>query len=455
MSIQQYLAEHREQHLSQLLDFLRIPSVSTSSKHKPDVRKAAEWLADTMKQAGIENVKIMETEGHPVVYGDWLHAPGKPTALVYGHYDVQPAEPLDLWETPPFEPEIRDNKIFARGATDDKAQLYLHIKAVEAYLNAEGSLPVNIKFCFEGEEEIASPNLSPFLEKHREMLKAEMIVISDGPMYSREQPSICIGLRGLCGFEIEVKGPRSDLHSGLYGGGVANPITALIQLVASMRNEDGSIAVEGFYDHVSAPSEAIRKSYEALQDNEQKTADELGVPKLYGEAGYSFMERTTLRPTLELNGILGGYQGEGIKTVLPSSALAKMSCRLVDQQDPDEIFDLIEAHIEKHKPEGVTVQLIRRDRGKPYTIAPDHPYIEAAAKAYEAGFGQKPVFIQSGGSIPIVEVFSRLLNAPVVMLDLGLPGENMHAPNEHFHLENYDKGLITICSFWDEVHSQG
>jgi len=446
-----YLQKERQRHLEEVMEFLRIPSISSSSEHKPDMLQAAEWLAESLRKAGLENVQVLATEGHPVVYGDWLHAPGKPTALIYGHYDVQPVDPLELWETPPFEPVIKDNKIYARGATDDKAQMYTHVKTIEAYLQTEGSLPINVKVCFEGEEEIASPNLPPFLEAHAELLKADMIVISDGPMHGKDAPSICYGLRGIAGFELNVKGPKNDLHSGLYGGGVVNPVTALVELLGTMRDSSGRIAIEGFYDKVNVMTEADHQAFRDLKFDEDEVRRELDVPELAGEEGYSFLERTTARPTLELNGIFGGFQGEGLKPIVPSDAGAKLSCRLVDQQEPEEIFALIEKHIEKHKPAGVSITMKKTHRGRPFYIRPDHPYIQAAARAYEEGFGKPPVYIRSGGSIPIIEVFSKVLAAPVVMLDFGYPGENMHAPNEHFHLECFDRGIATLCRFWQEV----
>lgn len=449
--LQTYLAKERDRHLEELKEFIAIPSISSSTEHKPDMRKAAEWLADALRKAGLENVKVLDTKGHPVVYGDWLHAPGRPTALVYGHYDVQPVDPVEQWETPPFEPVIRDGKLYARGATDDKGQLYTQIKTFEAFLKTEGRFPLNIKFCIEGEEEIASPSLSPFLEEHRELLKADMIVISDGPMHEEGVPSICVGLRGICGFEVEVKGPKTELHSGSYGGGVANPITSLIELLASMRDEDGKVTVEGFYDKVSPLTEEDHEAFRALGFNEERVRSELGVSELTGEKGYTFLERTTARPTLEINGIYGGHQGEGLKPIVPSSAGAKISCRLVDRQNPDEIFRFIEDHIIKNTPPGVTVSIKQTHRGKPFTISPSHPYIQVASQAYEAGFGKKPVYIRSGGSIPIIEVFSRVLEAPVIMLDFGWPGDNMHAPNEHFSLDNFDKGIKTLCSYWPEI----
>ncbi|ULL18310.1 dipeptidase [Paenibacillus sp. H1-7] len=450
-TLQTYLTNQRERHLAELIDFVRIPSISASTEHKPDMIRAAEWLADALRKACLENVEVLPTAGHPVVYGDWLHAPGQPTALIYGHYDVQPADPLEQWNTPPFEPVIQDGKLYGRGATDDKAQLYTHVKTVEAYLQTVGKLPVNVKFCIEGEEEIASPSLPAFLQAQAERLKADAIVISDGPMHDEGVPSICYGLRGLCGFQIDIQGAKNDLHSGLYGGGVANPAIALVDLLASMRDADGHITIDGFYDGVNELSEAERAAFRELQFDDAKQARELKVPELTGERGFSFLERTTARPTLEINGIYGGYQGEGLKPIVPSAASAKISCRLVDNQDPDQIMKRIEGHIEKHKPAGVTIKVQQTHRGKPFYISPEHPYIRAAARSYEAGFGKNPVYIRSGGSIPIVEVFSRVLGAPVVMMDFGLPGENMHAPNEHFHLENFDKGIATLCYYWQEL----
>lgn len=448
-----FFSNERNNQLDELMELLRIPSISSSTENKPDMQRAADWLANNLKKSGLENVQILPTAGHPVVYADWLHAPGKPTALIYGHYDVQPVEPLDAWETPPFEPTIRDGKLYARGATDDKAQFFMHIKTVEAFLRTHGSLPVNVKFCLEGEEEIASPNLPAFLETHAELLQADVIVISDGPMHDKDVPSVCIGLRGLSGFQLDAKGPCSDLHSGLFGGGVVNPVTTLVELLASMHDEQGHITIEGFYDKVNPLTEADREANLKLNHNEEQVRRDLEVAELNGEAGYTFLERTTARPTLEINGIAGGHYGEGLKPIVPSSAVAKVSCRLVDRQDPDEIMDLIEQYIERRTPAGVTITMKRTNRGKPFYISPKEPFIQAAAKAFEIGFGKPPVYIRSGGSIPIIEVFSRVLGAPVVMMDLGLPTENLHAPNEHYHLENFDKGIVTLCAYWEQLGS--
>ncbi|MDQ0338078.1 acetylornithine deacetylase/succinyl-diaminopimelate desuccinylase-like protein [Caldalkalibacillus uzonensis] len=449
--LKKVLQSKRDQHLEELKAFLRIPSISALSEHKRDVQQAAEWLAQSLKKAGLENVRVMATKGHPVVYGDWLHAEGKPTVLIYGHYDVQPVDPLDLWETPPFEPDIRDNKIYARGASDDKGQTFMHIKAVETLLQIEGRLPVNIKFCIEGEEEIGSPNLDPFVAEHRELLQADVLVVSDTPMLEKGKPTVCYGLRGLCGLQIDVQGPKRDLHSGLFGGGVQNPIHALVHILDSMRNEKGEITIEGFYDRVQPITDEEREAYRALQFNEEEVRQELDVPELFGEQGYSFLERTWVRPTLEVNGIYGGFQGEGIKTVLPAQAHAKITCRLVPDQDPEEITRLIQRHIEKHTPPGVKVSTQLFDKGKPFLTPFDHPAIQAAGRVLEKAYGVSPAYTRMGGSIPIVETFHSLLNLPAVLMGFGLPSENFHAPNEHFHLENFDQGLVALCYYWFEL----
>lgn len=449
--VKHYLQQNHERHIEELMEFIRIPSVSASSQHKSDMHKAAHWLAKQLTEAGLEHVQVLETEGHPVVYGDWLHAPGKPTALVYGHYDVQPADPLEQWTTPPFQPVIRDGRLYGRGATDDKAQLYTQVKTVEAFLKTHGAMPVNVKFCIEGEEEIASPHLAAFLEAHAQLLQADLIAISDGPMIGADTPSICYGLRGICGLELKVQGPKTDLHSGLFGGGVANPATALVKIIGSMKDNEDKILINGFYDGVFPMDEAGHRAFGEIPFDEEKTRQELQVPELAGEKGYSFLERTSARPTLEINGLYGGYQGEGLKPIVPSDAGAKISCRLVDNQHPDDIFAKIERHVKAHTPPGVQVTLKQTHRGKPFYIPTRHPFIQAAAAAYEEGFGKKPVFIRSGGSIPITEVFSRVLGAPVVMLDFGLPEEGMHAPNEYFQLDNFQNGTSTLIRFWTEI----
>lgn len=446
-----YFTEKRETHLEELKQFLRIPSISSLSEHKNDMQKGAEWLADSCKKAGLENVIIDKTNGHPVVYADWLHAEGKPTILVYGHYDVQPVDPLNLWESEPFEPEVRDNKLFARGASDDKGQVFMHVKAVEALLQTEGSLPVNVKFLIEGEEEVGSPNLEAYIEENKAKLAADVIVISDTGMQGPGQPAVCYGLRGLCGVQIDVKGAKGDLHSGLYGGGVQNSIHALVSVLDSFRDAEGTIQVDGFYENVRPLLDEEREAYKALGFDEEELKQEIGVDKLFGEKGYSHLERTWTRPTLEVNGIFGGFSGEGIKTVLPSEAGAKITCRLVPDQDPDEIVAKLKAHIEKNKPTGVTVTVTEFDKGKPFITPFDHPAIQAAGRSYEKVYHVPTAYTRGGGSIPIVAAFDEILGLPVVLMGFGLSSENFHAPNEHFHLENFDQGLRVIGDYYYEL----
>lgn len=450
---EQYLKINRHRHLEELKQFLSIPSISALSEHKRHMIQAAEWTADALRKIGIENVQVFSTGGHPVVYGDWLKAEGKPTALIYGHYDVQPVDPLDLWDTPPFEPEIFENKIYARGASDNKGQIFIHIKALEALLASNGTLPVNIKLCIEGEEEIASVHLDGFIRKHKELLAADVLVLSDTEMYDRGRPAICYGLRGLCGMQINVKGPKGDLHSGMYGGAVQNPIHALVHILDSMRNEHGEITIDGFYDQVRDVPEEERERFRSLQFNDEELLRELQVAELFGEEGYSALERNWARPSLEINGIYGGFQGEGLKTVLPSEANAKITCRLVPDQDPKLIIELIGRHIDRHTPPGVAVTTTLFDSGKSIVTPIDHPAVQAAARAYRYAYGVEAVFIRSGGSIPVVETFASVFNVPVVMMGFGLNEEKTHAPNEHFHLENFDKGLITLCKYWFELEA--
>lgn len=446
-----YFSEHRDTHLKELNDFLRIPSISSLSEHKQDMQVAASWLAAAMKRINLENISIDETGGHPVVYGDWLHAPGKPTILFYGHYDVQPVDPLNLWETPPFEPTVRDNKLFARGSSDDKGQVFMHLKAIEALFALEGTLPVNVKFIIEGEEEIGSPNLPPYVDKNKEKLAADLILISDTSLYAPGKPAVCYGLRGLTGIQIDVRGAKGDLHSGLYGGGVQNAIHALAEILASFRDEHGTIQVEGFYDNVRPLSEEERQAYRDLNFDEEALKEEVGVKQLFGEKGYSYLEQTWARPTLEVNGVFGGFAGEGIKTVLPAEAGAKITCRLVPDQDPDEIVALLKAHVEKHKPVGVDITISEFDKGAPYITPFNHPVIQAAGRSYERVYEVPTAFIRGGGSIPIVAAFDQILDLPVVLMGFGLTSENFHAPNEHFHLENFDKGLRVLGDYLYEV----
>jgi acetylornithine deacetylase/succinyl-diaminopimelate desuccinylase-like protein len=446
-----YFAENRDNHLTELNEFLRIPSISSLSEHKQDMQTAASWLTAAMKRVNLENITIDETGGHPVVYADWLHAPGKPTILFYGHYDVQPVDPLNLWETPPFEPSIRNNKLFARGASDDKGQVFMHLKAIEALFALDGTLPVNVKFIIEGEEEIGSPNLPPYVEKNKEKLAADLILISDTGLYAPGKPAVCYGLRGLTGIQIDVRGAKGDLHSGLYGGGVQNAIHALADILASFHDEHGTIQVEGFYDRVRPLAEEERQAYRDLNFDEEALKEEVGVKELFGEKGYSYLEQTWARPTLEVNGVFGGFSGEGIKTVLPAEAGAKITCRLVPDQDPEEISALLKAHIEKNKPAAVEITITEFDKGAPFITPFDHPVIQAAGRSYERVYEVPTAYTRGGGSIPIVAAFDQILQLPVVLMGFGLSSENFHAPNEHFHLENFDKGLRVLGDYLYEV----
>ncbi|MCA0988561.1 dipeptidase [Guptibacillus algicola] len=449
--MKQTIALHKETFLEELQEFLKIPSISADPSHKQDVQKGAHFVADALTKAGMENVDVIETEGHPVVYADWLHAEGKPTVLVYGHYDVQPADPLELWETPPFEPVIRDEKIFARGATDDKGQLFIHIKAMELLMKEHGKLPVNVKFCIEGEEEIASPNLDPFINEQAERLSCDAVLISDTSFIEKGVPAICTSLRGALAMEVNVKTANTDLHSGVYGGGVPNAVHSLVRLLDSLHDEAGTISVEGFYDGVPELTDALRKEVAEIPSDEEAMKKELGLSALFGEEGFSFKERTGIRPTLEINGITGGYQGDGIKTIVPSEASGKISCRLVGDQDPQHIYELIEKHLEAHCPVGTTLSVKQFIQAKPVALDSRNPMIQKAADAYESVYGTRALFPKEGGSIPIVEVFARVLDAPVVLMGFGLPSENLHAPNEHFHLENFTKGIETVVEYLESL----
>lgn len=443
-----YLSEHRESHLQQLQAFLRYPSISALSEHKPDILACAGFVAEQLTAVGFEHVELLPTAGNPVVYGDWLHAAGAPTVLVYGHYDVQPVDPLPLWTTPPFQPTIRDGRLYARGATDDKGQVFMHWKAFEALLQTTGTLPVNVKFCIEGEEEIGCANLPAFLADHVDRFRADVLMISDSSILGPNQPSICYGLRGLTGLELHLRTANTDLHSGTYGGGVPNALHALAELIAGLHNPDGRVAVKGFYDKVDRLSDDERAAYARLAFDEAALQSSLALPALVGEPEFPYLERVWARPTLEVNGLYGGFQGEGTKTVIPCEAHAKITCRLVPDQDPEEIQQCIQQHVREHAPKGTTVTIRPMDSGRPYLTPFTHPAIQLAAKAYEAAYGVPCAFTRMGGSIPIVEDFDRLLNIPVVMMGFGLATENLHAPNEHFTLENFDLGLRALCIYY-------
>ncbi|RNB84617.1 dipeptidase [Brevibacillus fluminis] len=447
-----YFKENRERHLQELQAFLSIPSISSLPSHQADMERAAKWLTTELMAAGMENAIVLQTAGHPVVYAEWLNAPDKPTVLIYGHYDVQPVDPLALWDTPPFEPTIRDEKLYARGATDDKGQLFMHIKAIEALMACRGELPVNIKVCFEGEEEIASPHFEAFVAENQDLLAADVVVISDTPLWEAGQPAIYYGLKGLCGLQIDLRGQKEDLHSGFFGGLVHNPLHAMAQLLASLVAEDGRIAIEGFYDDVKSLSEEEKTAFARIPYDAEATRESLGVESLFGEPEYSALERNWARPTLDINGMWGGFQGEGTKTVIPAEAHAKITCRLVDGQVPERILEKIEQHLQKHKPAGMTVSTSwLPGKASPYSTPVSHPAIQAAARAYIATYGAEPLYTRVGGTIPAVEVFHRLMHLPIVLMGFGMPDENYHAPNEHFYLVNFDTGLRTICCFLDEI----
>lgn len=434
---------------SELFEFLRIPSVSAKSENNGDVIKAAKWLRQSIEDAGLKGT-IHETPGHPIVIGEWRGAPDAPTVLVYGHYDVQPAEPLELWTSPPFEPTVRDGNIYARGSVDDKGQLFLHVKALEAHLKTRGKLPVNVVLIAEGEEEVGSDNLEQFVENNRELLACEAVVISDSAMFAPGQPSILSSLRGLAYFEINVKGPSVDLHSGGYGGAVINPATALAKIVASMHDENWHVAIEGFYDSVREWPPEVRKGMLKLPFEESTFLKETGARELGGEAGFTSLERLWARPTCEVNGLLSGYIGEGAKTVLPSKAMAKISCRLVPDQTPAEIIKLMEAHVAKVAPKGVTATVKHLHGGKPWRAELKGPLYDAARRALATAFEKEPVIVGEGGSIPVVGDFERVLSAPVLLVGFGLPGENAHAPDEWMSAENFRIGMRAMAVFWDE-----
>ena len=442
---------NRDRYLEELKAFLAIPSISALPAHVADVKRCAEWTADEMRRIGLQNVRLIDTPGNPVVYGDWLGAPGKPTILFYGHYDVQPVDPLDLWESPPFEATIRDGEIYARGSADDKGQVFMHFKAVEAHIKQNGRLPVNIKFIIEGEEEVGSANLDNFVKSHRDELKADVVVISDSPMFARGVPSICYGLRGLVYFQIDLRGSSTDLHSGSFGGALVNPGMALAQMLAQMKDRGGRIRIPNFYDDVVELKEEERQAWATLPYNEKKYKADFGIPKLFGETGYTTLERTWARPTFEVNGLLSGFTGDGAKTVLPAVAMAKVSMRLVPNQEPDKIANLFEAYVKDVAPKSVELKVTRMHGGKPWMASYDNPFIQAAGRAIEKGFGRKPVFTREGGSIPVVSTFQEEIGLPSVLFGVGLPDENAHAPNEKLDVSNFHNGIIASAVLYDEI----
>ena len=442
-AVQQFIQANRERFLSELLDFLRIPSISADTQYKSDVLKAATWLSNELTQIGMEGVEIVPTQGHPIIYGEKMVSTSAPTILIYGHYDVQPPDPLDLWDSPPFEPVIKNDRIYARGACDDKGQLYMHVKAIESMLSA-GQLPCNVKVMFEGEEEVGSVNLGHFLKTHKERLGADVILVSDTSIIANDVPSITTGLRGLSYVEVEVTGPNKDLHSGVFGGAVANPANILCSMIASLHDADRHITIPGFYDDVEIVSDEERRQMNMAPFNEADYKRNLNVDALMGEKGYTTLERTSIRPTVEVNGIWGGYIGEGAKTVLPSKAFAKISMRLVPNQDPDKITELFTRHFISLAPPSVKVKVTPHHGGQPAVTPTDTLEYQAASKAMLQTFGKAPLPQRSGGSIPIVALFESILGVKTVLLGFGLDSDDIHSPNEHYGLFNFYKGIETI-----------
>lgn len=441
-----YLSNNKQKFIDELIDFLKIPSVSTHSHHQDDVRKAAEFVKTALLEAGADEANLVETKGHPIVFGQKIMDTSLPTVLVYGHYDVQPPDPLDLWDSPPFEPVIKDEKIYARGASDDKGQMYMHIKALEI-LKQNGGVPCNLKFMFEGEEEVGSDNLEPFLKENKDKLQADVVLISDTSTYSLETPTITTGLRGISYMEVEVTGPNRDLHSGVYGGAVANPINVLCEMITSLKDENGHITIPNFYEDVEEVTAEEREAMAKIPFSDAAYQNDLGVKGLMGEKGYTTLERASIRPTLDVNGIWGGYMEEGAKTVIASKAHAKISMRLVPNQSNEKISQLFTEHFQKIAPAGVQVKVIPHHGGEPAVTPTNMPAYQAASKAFEEVFGKTPIPKREGGSIPIVALFEEELNIKTVLLGFGFDSDAIHSPNEHYGLENYLKGIETIARF--------
>jgi acetylornithine deacetylase/succinyl-diaminopimelate desuccinylase-like protein len=441
ISWQEYLIQHRQRILDELMEFLRFPSISALPEHRPDVDRAAQWLEARLKAAGMEAVRIMPTGAHPLVYGEWLRAPGKPTLLIYGHFDTQPVDPLNLWDSPPFDPVIKNGRIYARGATDDKGNLFIPVIVAEAMLKTSGKLPVNLKFLLEGQEEIGSPQLSDFIAKHRELLSCDMVLSADGGQWDEDQPAVVLGTRGLAAVFIDVQGPDHDLHSGTYGGTIANPLHALVQILNSLHDPNGRITIAGFYDKVRRLSDAERAQMAKVPFVEAEYLWETGASSIFGEPGFTTHERAWARPTLEINGLYGGFQGEGLKTVLPSQAHAKISCRLVADQDPVQIAELVAKHINKAAPPGVKVTIGNRGSGSfPYLIPGDHRGLGVAASVLKDLYGKEPYKIRSGGTIPANAMFLEHLRAYTIVFGFGLEDERLHSPNEFFRLSSFARG---------------
>ncbi|MCP4424898.1 MAG: dipeptidase [Chloroflexi bacterium] len=446
-----YAQENQAAHLAELIEFLRIPSVSTQPEHTADVAAAADWLAQAMRAAAIENVRVIATEGHPLVYGDWLRAGSDaPTVLIYGHYDVQPVDPLELWESPPFEPDTRDDYLYARGSSDDKGQAYIHVKAVEACLKTDGRLPINVKFIFEGEEESGGESLEAFILENKELLAADIALISDTAILDADQPAIVYGLRGMCYMLLDVTGPSRDLHSGSYGGGIDNPLNVLGHIIAKLKDEDGHVLIPGFYEKVRPLSADERELLSQLPRDEDKWLQEAGAPQAWGEPEFALVERLGARPTLDVNGIVGGYTGPGAKTVLPAAAHAKISMRLVPDQDPKEIERLFRQYVQEIAPPTVKVSMSVHSSSPPSVTDYNIPAMVAAAAAYEQIFGKRPVHMREGGSIPVVAALQAYLGLETVLMGFGLPSDRIHSPNERFYIPNFYRGIQTSIRFLAE-----
>jgi acetylornithine deacetylase/succinyl-diaminopimelate desuccinylase-like protein len=446
-----FVNQNRDRLLNELKEFIRIPSVSTLPEHRPDIDRAASFVAQGLGKAGMENVEIIPTDKHPLIYADWMHAPGKPTVLCYGHYDVQPADPLELWTSPPFEPTERNGNLYARGTADDKGQMYMHIKAVEALQAVNGRLPVNLKFLVEGEEEVGGASIAKYVAGHADKLRAEVALVSDTALYADGMPTLCIGLRGLIYAEVEAVGPMRDLHSGLYGGSAPNAVFGLIELLSKAKDSNGIIQIPGVYEGVEEPAPAERESWNGLPFRERDfLAKEVGSSELIGEPGRSVLERIWSRPTFEVHGIAGGFTGAGAKTVIPAKATAKVSFRLVPRQDPDKVVSAFREWVRRHTPRGIRTEVRILSASPGLVVNPEHPAIQVAARAFSDVFGQPTVFIRSGGSIPVVGDFATHLGIPTILMGFGLPDDGLHSPNEKYKLENYYKGIMTIAHFFEQ-----
>ena len=449
--IMRYIDSNHDRYLQELIEFLEIPSISTDPSHVKDVKTAAEYVAQQLKKAGMSRVKIFSTSGHPIVYGEHITDKKQPTLLVYGHYDVQPVDPIELWKSPPFEPTVRNGEIYARGAADDKGQLFIHFKSAEAYLECGKQLPVNIKYLIEGEEEIGSPNLDSFINDHKDLLMVDAVMVSDTTMFARGVPSLCYGLRGLVYFQIDASVASGDLHSGSFGGAVGNPAFELSNILAAMKDATGRIAIPHFYDDVRELTDRERQEFAKLPFDAKTYAGEIGVKQLSGEHGYTPLEQLWTRPTFEINGLLSGFTGVGAKTVLPAQAMAKVSLRLVPDQKPEIIENLFENYVHELAPSFLEIKVTRMHGGKPWIASLDHPALLAASRAIKKGFGKEPVFQREGGSIPVVATFAEQLGIPSVLFGIGLPDENAHAPNEKLDLENFYNGIRSSAYFLDEL----